>query len=100
LAQQKDLDGKKGTTKNAKGLSKKTYGKRGNPKKTQRGSSKRPLMKKEATLRNMKGVIKKTSNKKRGNPKKKGEALLKNAARRGTITRKRHSEVQPHTNKV
>jgi hypothetical protein len=34
----------------------------------QRGSLKRPLMKKEATQKNAKGLIKKTSDEKRGNP--------------------------------
>jgi hypothetical protein len=36
----------------------------------QRGSSKKPPMKKEATPKNVKGSIKKTSNEKIGNPKK------------------------------
>jgi hypothetical protein len=36
----------------------------------QRGLSKRPPMKKEATLKNVKEIIQKTSEEKRGNPEK------------------------------
>jgi hypothetical protein len=77
------------TPKNAKGLVKKTSDeKRGNPKKckrarskdirwkkrqpreTQRGSLKRPPMKKEPTLKSTKGLIQKNSDEKWGNPEK------------------------------
>jgi hypothetical protein len=48
---------KEATLKNAKGLNQKTSDEKiGNPQKTQRGSFKRPLMKKEATSKKYKGV--------------------------------------------
>jgi hypothetical protein len=48
---------KEATLKNVKGLVLKTSDeKRGNPKKTQRGSFERPPMKKEATSKNAKGL--------------------------------------------
>jgi hypothetical protein len=43
----------------------------------QRGLSKRPPMKKEATLKNVKGIIQKTSEEKRGNPEKRKGAYSK-----------------------
>jgi hypothetical protein len=62
---------KEATPKNAKGLIQKTSNEeRGNPRKTQRGSFKRPLMKKEVTSKNAKGLIPKTSDKNGGNPEK------------------------------
>jgi hypothetical protein len=47
------------------------------PQETQRGSSKRSPMKKEATTINTKGLIKKTSDEKRGNPQKMQAGSLK-----------------------
>jgi hypothetical protein len=63
--------------------------KRGNLK-MQRGSSKRHPMKKEATPKMQRGSSKRAPMKKEATPRKKGEALLKIASRRGTIVRRWH----------